>query len=154
MKKLRFVGRSKQAGRFCPPPSPPHIILKITPMCLQTENIHMTWIISIFYAVAIKAVPYRPRVAQRVPGSYGSQISWQRHRMVVSCQPYAPAAFIPRKFYWYSFLLEAESNPGPWCDRKDFMSKKNSNDTSWDRTSDLPICSTAPSQLYHRCPTL
>jgi hypothetical protein len=29
--------------------------------------------------------------------------------------------------------------------RKDFMSmKKFSNDTSWDRTSDLPICSTAP----------
>ena len=25
-----------------------------------------------------------------------------------------------------------------------FMSMKNSNDTSWDRTSDLPICSTAP----------
>jgi len=25
---------------------------------------------------------YRPGVAQRVPGSYSSQISWQRHRMV------------------------------------------------------------------------
>ena len=36
---------------------------------------------------------YRPGVAQRVPGSKGSQISWQRHRMVVGCQPYAPAAF-------------------------------------------------------------
>ena len=30
-----------------------------------------------------------------------------------SCQPYAPAAFAPRKFSWYSFLLEAESTPGP-----------------------------------------
>ena len=30
--------------------------------------------------------------------------------MVVSCQPYAPAAFTPRKFSWYSFLLEAESS--------------------------------------------
>ena len=27
--------------------------------------------------------------------------------------PYAPAAFTPRKYSWYSFLLEAESNPGP-----------------------------------------
>ena len=29
------------------------------------------------------------------------------------CQPYAPAAFTPRNFSWYSFLLEAESTPGP-----------------------------------------
>jgi len=31
----------------------------------------------------------------------------------------------PRKYPWYSFLLEAESTPGPLCDRKDFMSMKN-----------------------------
>jgi hypothetical protein len=30
------------------------------------------------------------------------------------------------------------------------MSMKNSNDTIWDRTSDLPICSTAPKPLCHR----
>jgi len=41
--------------------------------------------------------------------------------MVVGCQPYAPAVFTPRKYSWYSFLLEAESTPGPQCDRKDFM---------------------------------
>jgi len=29
---------------------------------------------------------------------------------------------------------------------------KNSNDTSWDRTSDLPICSTAPWPLNHHGP--
>jgi hypothetical protein len=29
------------------------------------------------------------------------------------CQPYAPAAFTPRKHSWYSFLLEAESTAGP-----------------------------------------
>jgi hypothetical protein len=29
------------------------------------------------------------------------------------CQPYAPAAFTPKKYTWYSFLLEAESTPGP-----------------------------------------
>ena len=38
---------------------------------------------------------------------------------VVGCQPYAPAAFTPRtipddrKHTWYSFMLEAESTPGP-----------------------------------------
>ena len=45
--------------------------------------------------------------------------------MVVGCQPYAPAASTPRKCSWYSFLLEAELTPGPYCDRKDFMSMKN-----------------------------
>jgi len=33
--------------------------------------------------------------------------------------------FAPRKYSWYSFLLEAESTPGSQCDRKDFMSVKN-----------------------------
>ena len=28
-------------------------------------------------------------------------------------QPYIPAAYTPRKYTWYSFLLEAESTPGP-----------------------------------------
>jgi hypothetical protein len=28
-------------------------------------------------------------------------------------QPYAPATFTPRKYSWYSFMLEAESTPGP-----------------------------------------
>ena len=31
----------------------------------------------------------------------------------VVCQPYAPATFTPRKCSWYSFLLGAESSPGP-----------------------------------------
>ena len=34
--------------------------------------------------------------------------------MVVGCQPYAPAAFTPKKCSWYSFPLEAESTPGPF----------------------------------------
>jgi len=29
------------------------------------------------------------------------------------CQPYAPATFNPRKYTWYSFLLEAGSTPRP-----------------------------------------
>jgi len=69
---------------------------------------------------------------------------------IYTLRPYAPTAFTPRKCSWYSYLLEAESIPMPWCDRKDFMSMKNSNDTSWDRTSNLPICSTAPLPLCHR----
>jgi len=39
---------------------------------------------------------------------------------------------LPQEVLLYSFLLQAESTPGPYCDRKDFISMKNSNDTSWD----------------------
>jgi hypothetical protein len=42
-----------------------------------------------------------------------------RHMKVVRPKPYAPAVFTPRKDSWYSFLLEAESTPGPQCDRRD-----------------------------------
>jgi len=31
----------------------------------------------------------------------------------------------PQENSWYSFLSEAESTPGPYCNRKDFMSIKN-----------------------------
>jgi len=30
----------------------------------------------------------------------------------------------PRKYSWYSFLLEAESTPGPQCGRKDYVNEK------------------------------
>ena len=85
--------------------------------CLKTKN-------NIKVKVKVKLSQYRPGVAQRVPGSHGSRISWQGHRMVVSCQPYAPAVFTPRKYSWYSFLLETESTPRTLCDRKDFISIK------------------------------
>jgi hypothetical protein len=35
------------------------------------------------------------------------------HRWRWGCQPYAPAALYPQEYSWYSFLLEAESTPGP-----------------------------------------
>ena len=37
---------------------------------------------------------------------------------------YAPAAFTPKKWSWYSFLLEADSTPGPKYDRKDYVNEK------------------------------
>jgi hypothetical protein len=35
------------------------------------------------------------------------------HRWRWGCQPYAPPALYPQEQSWYSFLLEAESIPGP-----------------------------------------
>jgi hypothetical protein len=41
------------------------------------------------------------------------------HRWWWGRQPHAPAALYPQEDSWYSFLLEAELTPGPYCGRKD-----------------------------------
>jgi hypothetical protein len=45
------------------------------------------------------------------------------------CQPHAPAAFTPRKCFWYSFSLGAESTPGPCYGRKAICHWKSSDNT-------------------------
>ena len=68
----------------------------------------------------VKESHNRTRVAQRVTGVLGSQIfmkfgtcRWRGR------QPHAPAYFPPQECSWYSFSLETESTPGPWCSRKE-----------------------------------
>jgi hypothetical protein len=51
--------------------------------------------------------------------------------------------FTPREDSWYSFLLEAELTPGPYCGWKDRSIEK-SNDLIGNRTSDLLACSIVP----------
>ena len=46
----------------------------------------------------------------------------------------------PRKYSWYSFLLETESSPGPQGGRKDYINE-NYSDTIGNRTRDLRACS-------------
>jgi hypothetical protein len=58
-----------------------------------------------------KAVPlqaWRGFQEVKVPRLHNNGTGWWQ-----GCQPYAPAAFTPRKCSSYSFLLEAESTPGP-----------------------------------------
>jgi len=61
----------------------------------------------------VKQSLYRPEKGLGVPGGWGSQISKQSAHLdgnVVSSTHQTPLP--PRKYSWYSFLLEAESTPG------------------------------------------
>ena len=67
---------------------------------------------------------YRPGQALRVPRSWDFQISRQPAHgggKVVSLthRPLLPS----KKYSWYSFLLEAELTPGPYCGRKDCVNE-------------------------------
>ena len=95
---------------------------------------------SVIPSSAVLAVPLQ---AQRVPGSLGSQISWQRHKMVVGCQPYAPAAFTPQEIFLLLISFGGSLDPRAIVRSERFYVSEKSTDTSWDRTSDLPICSAA-----------
>ena len=89
-----------------------------------------------------KGLPQQADVAQGVRGRL-------RHRIfltfgttrVVGRQPYAPAAFTPRRNPWYSFL-EAESTPGHMV--LSVATEKISSDTTGKRSRDRPTSSAVP----------
>jgi hypothetical protein len=53
------------------------------------------------------------------------------------------AALYPQEYSWYSFLLQAESTPGPYAVGR-IGSIEKSNDLIRNRTHDPPACSIVP----------
>jgi len=64
--------------------------------------------------VKVQQSHYRPGHALRVPGGWGSQIAGQLAHEGGNVSPTHSRPLPRRKYYWYSFLLEAESTPGPY----------------------------------------
>ena len=88
---------------------------------------------------------YRPGQAQRVPEGSGSQISRQSAHeasKVVSPTHWPPLP--PRKYSWYSFLLEAESTPRATVRPEGLCQWKIPMTPSGNRPRDLPACSAVP----------
>jgi hypothetical protein len=122
-----------------------HCIVKVLVLCgTDKGDFYACTYINYICICKVKESRNRPGVAQRLRGGLGSQISmtfgtWRWW----GCQPHATANFTPRRCSWYSFLLGAESTPGPWCGQKEYVTEKSSDITD-NRSRDRRTSSAAP----------
>jgi len=89
--------------------------------------------------VKVKQPHYWRGQARRVPEAEAPRFQDNRHMKVVRLSALRTGRFNPpRKYFWYSVPLEAESTPRTLCGRKDHEKIPKT------RTRDLPACSAVP----------
>jgi hypothetical protein len=102
-----FLNRNERLRMQRHPVSSPHALL---------------WCASIILLLSFKGKRYSCNRPWRPMGLWGVAPTFSRqsaHRWRWDCQPYAPTALYPQEDSRYSFLLQAESTPGPYCGWKD-----------------------------------
>jgi hypothetical protein len=90
---------------------------------LWPRYVTFTLFLVCFTFVEVKQSHYRP--GQALPGGWDFPISRQSALEGGKVASHTHRSLLPpRKYSWYSFLLEAESTSGSQCDRKDYVSEK------------------------------
>ena len=73
----------------------------------------------------IHNIPAKAKRTLMVQEGWGYQISRQSaHEGGKVVSPKDRPPWLPRKYSWYSFLLEAKLTSGPYCGRKDYVNEK------------------------------
>jgi hypothetical protein len=112
-------------------------------------------VVTCFYLVKVKQSHYRPGQALRVPGGWGSPITWQSaHEGSKFVSPTHRQTLPPRKYTWYSFLLEDESTPGPMVRPEGLCHWKIPITPSGIESTTFRLVAQCFNQLRHRVPPI